>query len=398
MSDKNMLPRKTSTLTRLGTVAELELFLNSQEEVKLYGAGFYMELVLREMARLNEAYLEKISCIMVSDINKNRKRMGNIPILYYRDANLKPGDLVMLTLGHRFTEEICQLLKAEGVRLAEINFNMFQEKAYKETEERLRNFLCRFPEGVSGLNRPEGLKNEITAWTCWWQGEEAAPELVKACFKSQKMHLPKEVRHIIITENNYKDYIRLPGFLLDKVAAGTVTLTTLSDVIRAALLYKYGGFWMDATLFVHKPLERGILEYPLYTRNIPETQYCTRTMWAGWFFYAKPGHKLFLFLWESFYYYFSVYDRITDYFMVDYMIALACNLFPEIERQLQEVPYNNEGAQELGKHLTETFCQERYEAYIKNTQIQKLTYKLDQTGTEGERGSIYRWILQQQEE
>ncbi len=155
---------------------------------------------------------------------------------------------------------------------------------------------------------------------------------------------------------------------------------------------------MDATLFVHKPLERGILEYPLYTRNIPETQYCTRTMWAGWFFYAKPGHKLFLFLWESFYYYFSVYDRITDYFMVDYMIALACNLFPEIERQLQEVPYNNEGAQELGKHLTETFCQERYEAYIKNTQIQKLTYKLDQTGTEGERGSIYRWILQQQEE
>ena len=39
-----------------------------------------------------------------------------------------------------------------------------------------------------------------------------------------------------------------------KVDNGVITLTHLSDIIRMALLAKYGGFWIDSTVFVTKPI------------------------------------------------------------------------------------------------------------------------------------------------
>lgn len=387
---------------KLNTITELEELLNSVKEIRLYGAGFYLDVVLKELGQMSQSYLEKISCIMVSDTNKNRKMIHKISVVHYQAAGLKPGDYILMALGQRFTKEVCHLLEPMGAQIIQLDFNMFREKSYQEIEKRLGPFVGRFLDKrkLSGLNKPSVVeedisKNETTAWSCWWQGEEQAPSIVKACWKSQKKYLPDGVRYVIITERNYQDYIELPEIILEKVKSGYISLTTLSDVIRAALLYRYGGFWMDSTLLLIKPLDKEILDYSLYTRNLPETQYCTEAMWAGWFFYAQPGQKLFQFLWESFYYYFSVYDRITDYFMVDYVIALACNLFPEIKRQLQAVPYNNERAQELGRHLTEIFQEEKYEAYVKDTQVQKLSYKLDLARMEGKRGTVYEWIIRQ---
>lgn len=224
-------------------------------------------------------------------------------------------------------------------------------------------------------------------------GEEQAPEIVRACLTSQRRNLPRGVRHIVITADNYKNYISLPGHITEKVKDGQITLTTLSDIIRAALLYKYGGFWMDSTLYVCRPLEEDILNYQIYTRNLPEIQYCANAMWSGWFLYAKPGNKLFAFLMESFFYYFSVYDKIKYYFMVDYVIAIACNIFPEVEKQLKEVPYNNEGAQELVKHLMEPYDEQQLEEYIKNTSVQKLTYKLKQAESGRTAGTVCEYLI-----
>ena len=150
---------------------------------------------------------------------------------------------------------------------------------------------------------------------------------------------------------------------------------------------------MDSTLYVCRPLEEDILNYQIYTRNRPEIQYCANAMWSGWFLYAKPGNKLFAFLMESFFYYFSVYDKIKYYFMVDYVIAIACNIFPEVEKQLKEVPYNNEGAQELVKHLMEPYDEQQLEEYIKNTSVQKLTYKLKQAESGRTAGTVCEYLI-----
>lgn len=69
---------------------------------------------------------------------------------------------------------------------------------------------------------------------------EEAPDLIKACINSQKRYLPKETELIIITQDNYRDYVDFPQWLIDKVEDESVTLTTFSDVIRASPLYKWG--------------------------------------------------------------------------------------------------------------------------------------------------------------
>lgn len=289
-----------SQLYKLNTVKELVKLFDRVEEFKLYGAGYYLHLFLEGLETINIDYQTKATCILVSDANNNPEKIANIPVMSYQNADLKPDDYIVLTLGHRYTDEVYKLLQNTGVNLVQMDFNMFQEAAYREVKQSIQPFMEQFPEKVSELNSPVA-STQIMAWTCWWQGEEQAPDIVKACIESQKKYVPGGVKHIVITEKNVEDYIILPAYILEKVKAGDITLTTLSDMIRSALLYKYGGFWMDSTLMVLNPLDKEILNYSLYTRNLPETQYCSNAMWAGWFLYAKPGNKLFQFLMEGFF-------------------------------------------------------------------------------------------------
>ena len=119
---------------------------------------------------------------------------------------------------------------------------------------------------------------------------------------------------------------------------------------------------------------------------------CSHAMWAGWFLYAKQGNILFQFLSEAFFYYFSRYDKLIHYLTVDYFIAIACNQFPEVESQLRSIPYNNERALELGKHLIEMYEKDKFEFYTKDTFVQKLSYKIDQVGWKED--SIYTYLLE----
>lgn len=289
-------------------------------------------------------------------------------------------------------QTVYNLLKNRGMSIVQIDFGIFTQSAYDKIRECMKPFIEKFPDRLPDLNKPV-YTGKVYAWTCWWQGLENAPDIVKICVESQRRNIPEEAQQVVITKRNYKKYIELPDYIVEKVNAGGIALPTLSDIIRGTLLYKYGGFWMDATLLLLKPLSQSILDYPIYTRNLPETQFCTNAMWAGWFLYAKPGHKLFHFLSEGFFYYYSVYDRLQEYLMIDYIIAIACNTYPEITRQLKEVPYNNENALELCRHLPEQFDEGLYERYTKNTEIQKLSYKLNKEGMLNESDTFYQHLV-----
>ena len=52
-------------------------------------------------------------------------------------------------------------------------------------------------------------------FTLWLQGEENAPELVKACFRSIRRHCKQEL--VVLDENTIFDYITLPEEIMDIV-------------------------------------------------------------------------------------------------------------------------------------------------------------------------------------
>ena len=115
---------------------------------------------------------------------------------------------------------------------------------------------------------------KIPIWCCWWQGEEQMPELVKLCHARLKQVIPSDkVQLHLITLNNYREYVELPAHITEKFERKIITMTTMSDVLRFALLEKYGGYWLDATVF--------------FTGSIPEEYFSGKFTASGW--WPIPG-------------------------------------------------------------------------------------------------------------
>ena len=99
-------------------------------------------------------------------------------------------------------------------------------------------------------------------FTLWLQGEENAPDLVKACFRSVRRHCKQEL--IVLDENSVFDYITLPQEIVDKYRAGKIARAHFADICRVQLLYEHGGFWLDSTGFVTAPIPDWIVEQDFF--------------------------------------------------------------------------------------------------------------------------------------
>jgi len=101
-------------------------------------------------------------------------------------------------------------------------------------------------------------------WFLWLQGLVDAPLVVRKCYSSWLRHNPGwEV--IFLDENNIGDFIPLPDI--------SVTQQALSDILRINLLARYGGVWVDATVFCTKPLDEWLYQH----------------MASGFFAFERPG-------------------------------------------------------------------------------------------------------------
>ena len=99
-------------------------------------------------------------------------------------------------------------------------------------------------------------------WTIWLQGEDKAPALVKACFRSVRRHCKQEL--VVLDENTIFDYITLPQEIVAKYKAGKIARAHFADICRVELLYEHGGIWLDATAFVTKPIDDWIIEQDFF--------------------------------------------------------------------------------------------------------------------------------------
>lgn len=95
-------------------------------------------------------------------------------------------------------------------------------------------------------------------FTLWLQGEENAPALVKACFRSVRRHCKQEL--VVLDEKTVFDYITLPEIIMKKRKAGKISHAHFADICRVELLYQYGGIWLDSTGFVVSPIPKWIID------------------------------------------------------------------------------------------------------------------------------------------
>ena len=90
-------------------------------------------------------------------------------------------------------------------------------------------------------------------WTCWLQGLENAPLLVKECFRKMHQYAGEyEVR--VVAATNLDQYVKLPAYIVEKHDKGIIPHAHFSDMIRLNILQTYGGIWIDSTILLTAPL------------------------------------------------------------------------------------------------------------------------------------------------
>mgnify|MGYP002626093199 CR=1 FL=1 len=215
----------------------------------------------------------------------------------------------------------------------------------------------------------------------WWQGEDNLPAIVRLCFASMRKHCGSH-RLIIITKDNYQEYITIPEHILAKVQSGSITLTYLSDIIRVNLLAKYGGLWMDSTIFVAGEIPEEIFSMEYFTIKHDKDRDLNQTCisfdrWTGYCFAARDRNNLlFSFLSDMCSEYWKNHDSLIDYLLIDYFIALPFKEFPEFHKAWQNIPVNNVNSWGLLHHLVNNELDaEKYSYMTKTTQFFKLSWK-----------------------
>lgn len=209
--------------------------------------------------------------------------------------------------------------------------------------------------------------NDGPIWVMWWQGLDGSPEIIRACLDSIQRHANGRTVHLI-TKNTINQYVSIDPSIMRKVHEGKITLTTLSDIIRFAVLKEHGGMWMDATIYLTADLSDEIRHHTFY--SIPNHQVAPLRNWTGYFMGGVQGNPLFSYMLQSFTILYTLTDHVPDYFMIDVMLSAAYTHIPQVRSMIDSVPENNLHRFFLAQHLGSAKI-----TLPTNTYVYKLSYK-----------------------
>ena len=234
-------------------------------------------------------------------------------------------------------------------------------------------------ERIGALDIPKQDENyKDCIWICWWQGLENAPEIVKRCVASIQKHAGHH-KIIMITDENYKEFISFPMWIEEKYKRGIITKTHLSDLLRLSLLARYGGVWLDSTFFCTGDLEP-CFKTPIWSIKRPDYRHVSVSCgeFANYSFGCTSEYrKVFAILREYLLDYWKQYDYMIDYLFLDYLIVLARKQNSCVDQAFAKIPSNNKNCDELLKVLGIVYNSEDWENLKENTTLFKLTWKTD---------------------
>lgn len=303
-------------------------------------------------------------------MNKLRKALN-----YYQDISKKrshfPNNVLNWQLLGKFLGQIPYVIGENNARkICEKRHNVTREFLEQEFYEFIINYE------FNSCNQ----KNSKIIWTLWMQGYENAPELVKSTIDSiRKFAELNNFQFILLEENTIEKYIVFPKLIKEKMDLGVIDYTKISDILRVSLLAKYGGTWVDATIYMKEEFDSSLLlqnYYTIKTGGIEDySPNISNNRWKG--FFLSGNSSLFSFTRDFFFEYYSRYDIAVDYLLIDYIFDIAYKYDEKIKNQMLELEKSNPNLFWLENHFSEKFDRNIWEDVSKETKIFKTTYKLD---------------------
>lgn len=147
-----------------------------------------------------------------------------------------------------------------------------QAEVAKKLDDYIDDFLNGKIEKVVPVAKKPELVGRKIIWQYWQQGlDENTPLLVKKCFESVQKHR-NGYEIIILSKETLHDYIEeFPDYVWKKFGTGGFVFPKIANLVRLYLLAAYGGVWLDATIYLTRPLEESWLQKDFFALQRSDT-------------------------------------------------------------------------------------------------------------------------------
>lgn len=228
-------------------------------------------------------------------------------------------------------------------------------------------------------------------WWCWLQGFDAAPDIVKACYRSIKKHLTdREI--IIVDAENWREYVDLPDYIVRRWEKKQIPPALFADLLRLELLVCHGGTWIDSTvLCTGREHTQDYLDTDLFLFQYTRPGSKEFGGISNWFITACTNNEALLTLRDMLYAYWRDYDCTLDYYIFHLFFSMLLREYPG---QIAAMPYGYSRSSLVLLHMwRKPFDQEKWDQLVSQVSFHKLAFR---HGSNIEPRSYYCWIVNSQ--
>lgn len=181
------------------------------------------------------------------------------------------------------------------------------------------------------------LEQGDTIWTFWAQGLDNMPPKIRCCYDSL-IRNKGQYKVILIDGNNVSDYLVIPERIKELRKSGKMSWTHFSDYLRVSLLAKYGGWYIDSTVYVTRTVPT---MNKLFTIRLKERDYSAANgNWCGFLWYMPKGHPVSLYTLKFLDEYWRTNDKIIVYLLIDHIINIFFSKSSKYRSELKSIPYS----------------------------------------------------------
>ena len=260
--------------------------------------------------------------------------------------------------------------------------------------KRIFSYVSKYSSVLDTDNQTQTVSGyEDFIWQFWWQGKDNCPLIVKKCMESVAKFYPNKV--IVIDKDNFSDYVDIPKYILDKVENGTIGLAHFSDILRLYLLTKYGGTWIDTTVYLTEKIPQEIISSKFFmfksvtwalSPYIP-TQKMLDVFekispcldidaCSNWFIHSKPDNLILNIVKNFLKEYWKKEKYAINYFLFHYILTFVLINHKGCADIFNSMPnVNNRNPHLLSEMLQGEFDNDLFEEIKTYSSIHKLTYK-----------------------
>ena len=165
-------------------------------------------------------------------------------------------------------------------------------KEIKEIQKQNRAFrvIQKYINSDEKVSLFQPRENQDIVWQFWeppknTNNDPVGLKLVTHCLESVQKNIWTGYKRELLDLSKSKEYVEFPEFVYQKLENNSngFGLTPFSDILRLALLYIFGGIWLDATILTLRPLERMYLSYRCSTgfsfARSQDVKYFDRISW-----------------------------------------------------------------------------------------------------------------------